>query len=469
MSYDRCMRDQRTAGTSQPTSDALADRQPASAHANEQSGLTAVHRIASLGPAELAAALTTAPAAGIGELLDGEQVHGTLARTIRGLDAAQSQRALQPALRAIKDEPLTALRKATLGSIFDGTPDGFNITLMLCFEVRFGLQRVGLMRGEGAIWDTQGLRRTWATLSALPEAHVDRRPELAAMVRDPKEEGGVYKGDRNEIALPAAARHSEIYSDPTDVGHDPLDRLNWFDSTVRHEVGHSVDARIHASSGYCTTPAGGSWAVYETEVALLRALYREVGLTEPPDIGALPLDAAVPLDDDSTPAAREPRTAAPVHSLEASAWHALLVYAQKGQRAAADHFAQTHAHTAIGRGFTEVLRLLAAGRKDGEHEPWNLAHGGAMQHGGRTFFHDKEGASWASYATSARERKVSEYQFRSPFEWFAEAYSAYYDPASKPKGALLASRDPATKQWFDAHVDTLTSTTGTSSGKPAKS
>ena len=92
-----------------------------------------------------------------------------------------------------------------------------------------------------------------------------------------------------------------------------------------------------------------------------------------------------------------------------------------------------------------------------------------MHHGSRTFFRDKEGESWASYATSARARKVSEYQFRSPFEWFAECYSAYYDPASQPKGALLASRDPATKQWFDAHVDTLTSTTGTSSGKTAKS
>ena len=55
----------------------------------------------------------------------------------------------------------------------------------------------------------------------------------------------------------------------------------------------------------------------------------------------------------------------------------------------------------------------------------------------------------------ARARKVSQYQFRAPSEWFAEAYAAYYQPKSDGTcdHSTLGTIDPDTKDWFDANVD----------------
>jgi hypothetical protein len=52
----------------------------------------------------------------------------------------------------------------------------------------------------------------------------------------------------------------------------------------------------------------------------------------------------------------------------------------------------------------------------------------------------------------ARKRQVSNYQFRAPGEWFAEAYAAYYQPDPRGRGARLADADKPTKEWFDRNV-----------------
>ena len=78
--------------------------------------------------------------------------------------------------------------------------------------------------------------------------------------------------------------------------------------------------------------------------------------------------------------------------------------------------------------------------------------------GGR-IYQESYAGTWTSYASEARARKVSLYQFRAPGEWFAEAYAAYYEPSADPKnkGEKLASRDGSTKKWFDENVDNIQS------------
>ena len=62
----------------------------------------------------------------------------------------------------------------------------------------------------------------------------------------------------------------------------------------------------------------------------------------------------------------------------------------------------------------------------------------------------------ASYDFSARLRQVSDYQFVSPSEWFAEAYTAYYEPVDEKtevRGAHLQERDPVTWKFLATTVD----------------
>lgn len=81
-------------------------------------------------------------------------------------------------------------------------------------------------------------------------------------------------------------------------------------------------------------------------------------------------------------------------------------------------------------------------------DPYEATPG--AQVGTRAFLND--GGRYYSYDAAARGRQVSNYQFRSPFEWVAEAYAAYYEPDVRGRGARLADRDPVTKAWFDKNV-----------------
>jgi hypothetical protein len=64
--------------------------------------------------------------------------------------------------------------------------------------------------------------------------------------------------------------------------------------------------------------------------------------------------------------------------------------------------------------------------------------------GGRIYQEAYEG-DWNSYEASARGAAVTHYQFRSPAEWFADAYSAFYLnklPDSHPLVDWLISQNP---------------------------
>ena len=80
--------------------------------------------------------------------------------------------------------------------------------------------------------------------------------------------------------------------------------------------------------------------------------------------------------------------------------------------------------------------------KGGSSGLWDAGDGAVARYivNGRVYQESYKG-QWVSYRGSARAARVSEYQFRSPAEWFAEAYSAYF------RGKLAASH-PLTA-WLD--------------------
>jgi hypothetical protein len=79
--------------------------------------------------------------------------------------------------------------------------------------------------------------------------------------------------------------------------------------------------------------------------------------------------------------------------------------------------------------------------------PWQLGDGSIQQItvDGRVYQRDHY-KSYVSYEYAARINAVSNYQFSSPGEWFAEAYTAFYDP--KPDSAARSTLNDATQTWF---------------------
>jgi hypothetical protein len=79
--------------------------------------------------------------------------------------------------------------------------------------------------------------------------------------------------------------------------------------------------------------------------------------------------------------------------------------------------------------------------------PWTLPDGGAteLEDNGRVY-HIDQYHNWASYSKAQRDTyRISNYQYSSPREWFAEAYSAYYN-TKKPE--LRQRINPDALTWF---------------------
>nr|WP_221382668.1 DUF6531 domain-containing protein [Actinoplanes polyasparticus] len=87
--------------------------------------------------------------------------------------------------------------------------------------------------------------------------------------------------------------------------------------------------------------------------------------------------------------------------------------------------------------------------RSGLAHPWTLPDGGgeAVRIGDRSY-HVVDG-DWVSYLVAARDQHgLSNYQFSAPKEWFAEAYSAFYDTKAAPRERL----DPAVREWFSREL-----------------
>ena len=67
---------------------------------------------------------------------------------------------------------------------------------------------------------------------------------------------------------------------------------------------------------------------------------------------------------------------------------------------------------------------------------WNGAESKNRAIGGVVYQEAYEG-EWVSYNLAARSQGIQGYQFRSPAEWFAELYAAYYSDKLKPSHPIV--------------------------------
>jgi hypothetical protein len=337
---------------------------------------------------------------------------------------------------------LTELQKRFVKVAFFAKGDDLT-QLTKIFEQRFALKLGRTRDTDGVAWDAPGLKRMYPALDALPAAHVERNKSLIEMNRYAPGGGieGWYSEKRKESAI-GYDTGADLENEKENTAGDPMHGKNTFDATVRHEVGHAVDETLGWSKSKAIAESRfGGWIEYGTSKSAYVRAVTDMVEKSAAGIAALPPKArkAAVKDlaettfmdnlDDLNKIATWMRQAID----RAGCWDSLTTAQQDD---AIDD---------------PVIEALHEGRVD--NDPWYEPNGGKALNG---YLYERSYGftGWYRYSVAARARKVSEYQFRHPSEWFAEAYSAYYCPVpdGTERGAVLAQSDPTAKKWFDGTV-----------------
>ncbi len=227
-----------------------------------------------------------------------------------------------------------------------------------------------------------------------------------------------YEGISEDEALGIAGEKRQVMGGTSDV----LANGNLVKWTLRHEIGHSVDKQAGWAQNLKHEPRFGGWEAYDSSRPVAMAILTEAGLDSQLDVTDryhMPLIDSVAVALDPEVARGTPER---------------LTNLAAGFTDQDDQF-----KTRLDR-VVEFGRLALA-------QPWTLTNGGGntLAIGNRTYHVDHYG-QWVSYLRAERERHaVSNYQFSTPDEWFAEAYAAYHDPKPGPRARL----NPGAQAWFE--------------------
>ncbi|HET9621895.1 MAG TPA: hypothetical protein VFP84_11040 [Kofleriaceae bacterium] len=324
---------------------------------------------------------------------------------------------------------------AVLRRCFDATPAGEVATLSQWVALRFHLKVTKSTDAHGAAWDKNGLRRSWDVLDVLPADHVENNGDLSSLTRYRAGDIEGWASDDGEAAIGYGKNKldTELEVGAFTDKQDPLFGQNIFDATVRHEIGHRVDAKV-GGPNYTKSDDGGGWLTWESSANMANRFVNGSGgkISAWSDAGERTaiIHALQQVIDARTPQALTKK----LEALPFVAKHKT----DPAQQAKLDEIKGDKAIGALRKAFADT-------------NPWDDG-GDDMTLGGRVYQESYAGQEWVSYKQAARAKKFSRYQFRAPGEWFAEAYATYYQPPGE-KGALMKGLDETTRKWFDAHVD----------------
>jgi len=338
---------------------------------------------------------------------------------------------------------LAKAHKDKMQVIFDNTPDGELEHITKLFEVRFNVS-VGQSKSRnmtGKDWDAKGLRRCWEILKDLPPKHVEGNAWLEHWTR--YEGGGSGGGYYSEYYKESSMGYSTDEMDGKNKAADPGDPLYdviRFNKVVRHEVGHAVHKTLSTADSFLASDKGGSWKEHgRADDTLIREMAEAAGSHLKGWDVKEEKDAMIDAVTKKLKAGKPMDAWAAVKALPFwdTRYSGLLGGAKK-----------LAAQTQLG-----MDPFFSAVEKNGPGKnPWYTHSSGGVALGGR-IYQESYTDNWTSYDVGSRTRKVSQYQFRAPGEWFAEAYATYYEPDGNGDiGTLLNSTDANTKKWFDKNV-----------------
>jgi hypothetical protein len=369
------------------------------------------------------------PAAAQEQFLVDLNAAGHLGRLISNASTEQHALYIRPWIVTLTRGLPSEQQRKILRTIVEETSNDALETLKLATETRFNVvvrktAQSGL-RKFAVEWEPDSIRQVYLVLDELPEAHVARNKELRSFGQFKQEKGAVlkqeflrgqYSPSEKEVAINTEAAESH---------------------TIRHETGHAVDQEMNWSRGLePRKEERGGWKIY----------------------GANHKNCADNMVDDSGGAIKStltpPQRTHVVYEMASAMAKGTVQGLEGGIRNLAWFAGLKAAHK------KELLsdRALSA-LEVGLTRPWFNATNYGVPLGkdidNQRIYQESDSIGWVSYSYKARKvRGLSEYQFRSPKEWFADAYAFYYYPDPRGRGEKLADKDKNTKEYFDEYVHT---------------
>lgn len=216
---------------------------------------------------------------------------------------------------------------------------------------------------------------------------------------------------------------------------------------ARHELGHAIDGATGFSRWCLEKPQFGGWRRCDNETEWVVELMRDAAAQTATNLGYTPDQRQQLL---AGFASRATTTSQLGVEADDDSVFSILIAAAKLKEGASPWKRKGPGWKNFDRlpEPTRTIALLALAALDKAiTRPYLRATDRGVSLNGRIYQCDYQGTHW-SYAEAAARTRISNYQFCNPKEWFAEAYSYYFDTPDDPGQYLRAVGDIEHADWF---------------------